>query len=142
MKGIESVKRAYKVKISEIADVKTARAILNILDTGGQYADMLTPIDTGNLLRSRYLSEVSQNGTTMTGRFGYTAAYAGAVHNAPGKLKGQPRGNFGVTRAGVAFGGGTGAGEYWDPDAEPKFLEKGFEQLKPDIPAILKDAYK
>ena len=142
MKGIESVKRGYRVEVENIATGKTERAIFNVLSTGVSYADMLTPVDTGNLINSRYQPVIEHTKGHVSGRIGYTASYAAAVHYAPGKLKGQPRGNFGVTRAGVAFGGGTKVGNYWDPDAEPNFLEKGFEQVKPDIPAILKDAYK
>ena len=142
VKGIEKVKRGYRVEVENISTGKTERAIFNVLVTGASYADMLTPVDTGNLINSRYQPVIEHSEGRVSGRIGYTASYAAAVHNAPGKLKGQPRAHFGVTRAGVAFGGGTHVGEYWDPDAEPQFLKKGFEQLKPDIPAILKDAYK
>lgn len=142
VKGIEKVKRGYRVEVENIATGKTERAIFNVLETGAGYADMLTPVDTGNLINSRYRPVIEHTKGRVSGRIGYTASYAAAVHNAPGKLKGQPRANFGVTRAGMGFGGGTGVGEYWDPMGEPKFLEKGFEQVKPEIPQLLKDAYK
>ena len=53
----------------------------------------------------------------------------------PGTLKGQPREHFGKTnnlsdfgpKQVIEFGGGTGKGKYWDPNAEPEFLRKAFE---------------
>lgn len=111
----------------KIAGPMSQQTVTEALVIGGMYADLLTPIDTGNLLRSRF-REVTKSGNTWVGRYGYTAAYAAAVHGASGKLKGQPRGHFGKTRAGQEFGGGTQVGNYWDPDAEPEFLTKGFER--------------
>lgn len=142
VKGIEKVKRGYRVHVGTIAGQKTESAVYNVLTTGAGYADMMTPVDTGNLINSRYTPRIEGVEGKVSGRVGYTAAYAAAVHYAPGKLKGQPRAHFGATRAGQRFGGGTGVGEYWDPMGEPKFLEKGFEKVKPEIPRLLKDAYK
>jgi hypothetical protein len=59
---------------------------------------------------------------------GYTASYAFAVHEAPGTLKGQSR--------------PSGRSDYWDPNAQPRFLVEGFDQLKSSIPAILKAYYR
>lgn len=114
------------------------RAVYNVLQAGAAYSDMLTPVDTSNLINSRYAPQIQRSDGKVSGTVGYTAEYAAAVHNMSGKLKGQPREGFGN----AGFGGGTGKGTYWSPDAEPKFLEKGFEMVKPEVPAILKASYE
>lgn len=82
----------------------------------------LTPIDEGDLRASAFYStEQGVNGANM--RVGYTAKYAEWVHEMPMKLKGKPREDFGKTREGVSFGGGSGKGHYWD-GGENKFLQK------------------
>lgn len=118
-----NVRRALRNLMGDITGPRSQKVITQALIIGGMYADLLTPQDTGNLLRSRF-REVTPSGNGWVGRYGYTAAYAAAVHGASGKLKGQPRANFGST----SFGGGTGIGNYWDPKAEPEFLTKGFER--------------
>lgn len=141
VKGIQRVKTRFKAVVSEIDGPRTEKALHMILSEGAALAKTMTPMDTGNLLNSQTRPEIRQSGGKSIGTVSYTARYAAAVHSAPGKLKGQPRADFGRTGAGVAFGGGTGKGNYWDPHAEPGFLTKGFEEIKPAIPAILKAAY-
>lgn len=122
-----NVRRNLKALTQKITGPMSEKVVTQALIIGGMYADLLTPQDTGNLLRSRY-REVTKVGNGWVGQYGYTAAYAAAVHGMSGKLDGQPRAHFGVTRAGKEFGGGTGKGKYWDPNAEPEFLTKGFER--------------
>lgn len=122
-----NVRNNFKKLVADIVGPMSEKTITQALIVGGMYADLLTPIDTGNLLRSRF-REVTKSGNGWVGRYGYTAAYAAAVHGMPGKLDGQPRAHFGKTKAGQEFGGGTGNGNYWDPNAEPEFLTKGFER--------------
>lgn len=140
--GIERVKMNFRKKIENITQERTERALYFILSTGGAYAATMTPIDTSNLINSQTAPQIKYRPGKTTGVIGYTARYAHAVHEAPGVLKGLPRADFGVTRAGQAFGGGTKVGNYWDPDAEPGFLVKGFAQVRPEIPALLKKAYR
>lgn len=93
-------------------------AATSILEVGSAN---ITPIDTSTLINSQYrLVEKGPKG--WTGKVGYTAEYAAALHRLKGKLRGKPRAHFGVTSDGVEFGGGTGVGNYWDPNAEPHFL--------------------
>lgn len=122
-----NVRRNLKALTQKITGPMSEKVVTQALIVGGMYADLLTPQDTGNLLRSRY-REVTKVGNGWVGQYGYTAAYAAAVHGMSGKLDGQPRADFGTTRAGKSFGGGTGKGKYWDPNAEPEFLTKGFER--------------
>ncbi len=150
VKGIESVRRRLRVVTDRIDGPTTDAAVRQILQEGGAESDAMTPQDTGNLLNSRYAPRITQQPGKTIGIIGYTARYAAAVHDAPGKLKGQPRANFGTTsnhstagpQAPTAFGGGTGQGNYWDPAGEPGFLRKGFEEIKPSVPAILKVVYR
>jgi hypothetical protein len=123
------------------AQNKAARDMTAALILGQSEAASMTPIDTSTLINSAFKNVENNNGR-ITGTAGYTAAYALAVHEAPGKLKGQPRRDFGKTRAGVSFGGGTGQGNYWDPTGEPQFLKKGFEQAADNIKAVLIGAIK
>lgn len=138
VRNIQRVKLNLKKAIEDIEGKKTQAAIYAVLSQGQALAALMVPMDTGFLLNSAF-------GPVMVkpnqGRVGYAAEYAKWVHDAPGKLKGQPRAHFGQTRAGVSFGGGTGKGNYWDPNGEPQFLAKGFEQLMPSVPAILKAVY-
>lgn len=127
VKGIERVKRNYRLKVQEIDGQRTDKAVYTVLSQGAEMAAKMTPVDTSTLINSQYAPQISQQSGKTTGHVGYTASYAGALHDAPGTLKGQDRpGN---------------RGKYWDPDGEPGFLEKGFEEIKPSIPAILKAAY-
>lgn len=126
-RGIERTKRALKIKIDKISGPITKRGVYDILEQGAALADTMTPIDTSNLINSRYKPQLAETDGKVSGTVGYTAEYAAAVHSMPGKLKGQERAN--------------GNGQYWDPNAEPQFLEKGFEEVKPMIPAILKAAH-
>ena len=88
----------------------------------------MTPVDSGNL-RSSAFYEVTGDDLTI----GYTAHYAAAVHEmVEQKLKGEERADFGETRSGVSFGGGTGKGKYWD-SGEPKFLEKAVKNNRKRI---------
>ena len=99
---------------------------------GGSEAAVLVPQDTSNLLNSMY-REVGKSGTKIFGRIGFTAEYALAVHEATGKLKGQPRPKR----------DGKGRGVYWGPhDGQPKFLNVAFARAKSDIDAHLKKKLK
>lgn len=127
IRGIKQVQRNMRQVLDEIKNERTYKVLTHCYLIGGGYADMLTPVDTSFLVNSRFhLIQDTRTGMSMI--YGYMAEYAGWVHDMPGKLKGEPRAHFGKTREGVAFGGGTEKGAYWDPNAEPEFLKKGFER--------------
>ena len=146
VRGLEQTRRNLRKLTDKIGNRMTEKAITEVLIIGEGYSASLTPMDTGNLLQSMY-REVKNTSGKVSGRVGYTSNYAAAVHGMPGTLKGQPREHFGRTRnysdAGpiqsIEFGGGTGNGNYWDPDAEPEFLKKAFERDgRADIDATFK----
>lgn len=125
---IEKIKRQLREQIKEISK-DAATAAYEIAITAEAYAVSDTPRDTGALINGYYVN-VEENPDGAHATVGNTARYAFWVHEMPGTLKGQPREHFGKTREGVAFGGGTGKGCYWDPDADPKFLERALNDHK------------
>lgn len=127
VKGINKVKAGFQQIAGTIEETRTEAAIYAILSEGGAIAQTMVPVDTSTLINSQYAPQIEKTTVGMTGYIGYTAKYAGWVHEMPGKLKGLPRAN--------------GNGLYWSPEGEPMFLTKGFQQLQPKIPAILKRVY-
>lgn len=127
VRGIERVKANFRLKVQDIDGRRTDKAVYAVLSQGAAMSDTMTPVDTSTLINSRYAPQIGHQPGKTVGYVGYTASYAGAVHDAPGILKGLPRPG--------------GNGEYWDPNAEPQFLARGFEEIKPSVPAILKAAY-
>lgn len=130
VKGIGRVKLNLDKKIQDITERSTADALTLVGTQGLAHANTMVPRDIGALLASAYQPVISKTSTGMVATVGYTMHYAKYVHDAPGTLKNvpTPRPN--------------NRGNYWDPSGEPKFLEKGFEEIKPKIPALLKQAYK
>jgi hypothetical protein len=138
--GLDQVVGRLKLTLETAKEEKTEKAITLMLISGGASASSLTPVDSSFLINSQH----RKTWTTDLGYAGavyYEAFYAAWVHEMPGKLKGQPRANFGKTGAGVEFGGGSLSGNYWDPDAEPHFLKLGMEEMAGDAEAILKSVY-
>lgn len=130
---------ALEAELKQYKEGRVERALNKLMFESSSSAAELTPVDTGNLINSRFISVIDL-ASHIEAKVGYTARYARWVANMPGKLKGQPRGHFGRTSAGVEFGGGTEKGRYWDPDAEPDFLNKGFRRaLEESWPTIVKE---
>lgn len=135
--------------VQGISDELAPKAITAALYVGGGHAVIMVPVDTSNLVNSRF-EIIEKAATGWRGRMGFTANYAAAVHAMKEKLKGQPRAHFGMTgnqsSAGPqqprAFGGGTGKGNYWDPQGKSKFLTKGFEDNRKEIDAVVKKVMK
>lgn len=127
VKGIERVRVRLKATFNDIKGQRTRDAVYTILSQGAGIAQTMTPIEQGNLINSQTEPRLGDTPTGVNGIVAYTAEYAGAVHDAPGTLKGQER--------------ESGMGRYWDPGGEPEFLTKGFEEVKPAIPAILRRIY-
>ncbi|HCO8614343.1 TPA: HK97 gp10 family phage protein [Escherichia coli] len=123
---IEQIKRELREQIKEISK-DAATAAYEIAITAEGYAVADTPRDTGTLINGYYIN-IDENPDGAHATLGNTERYAYWVHEMPGILKGQPREHFGKTREGVAFGGGTEKGCYWDPDARPKFLELALDE--------------
>ena len=135
--GIEKANEALNAELRKVGKLSERFVTKSLISISANTAPMV-PIDTSFLLSSEY-RKVEKLFDGFVGEIGFGAEYAKWVHEMPGTLKGQPRANFGKTREGVEFGGGTGKGNYWDPDAEPQFLAKGVEAfIADDLDALLR----
>jgi len=112
-KNVTSVRRKMRAIFDKLRGPMSERTLTEVLIIGDGYAAAMTPVDTSNLINSRFRF-IEHTASGLKGRVGYTAAYAAAVHAAKGTLKGQDR--------------PSNRGKYWGPDGEPQFLEKGFER--------------
>lgn len=129
VKGVSKVNKNIQHFTKEIAEVRTQRIIQQIMTVGMSFVAPLTPIDTANLINSQY-RELKPIPKGWVGRIGYTANYAALVNNAKGTAKGKRSGK-------------KSRGNYWSPNAEPHFIEKGFERDgKEAIKQVIKDGYK
>lgn len=117
VRGLKEVRQQLKRVFGDIQGPRAEKTLTEVLITAAGFAATMTPIDTSNLINSQY-RKITAYGTRVVGAIGYTAAYAAAVHDAPGTLKGTntPRSRTDASR-----------GNFWDPDGEPGFLIKAFE---------------
>ncbi|WP_265498599.1 HK97 gp10 family phage protein [Providencia rustigianii] len=122
VRGISECRRNTQAFVDDV-NRRAVRAVTAGLIVGASHAARYTPIDTSTLINSQY-RDVRVNGVMITGRVGYSANYAVYVHEASGKLKGEPR--------------NSGSGNYWDPNAKPKFLQAGFEEARQEIDEAIK----
>lgn len=122
----DDINQRFQVALRGIGVRDTERAVTKILIQVGLNTAQYIPIDTSFLINSQY-RKVEQTATGYAGEIGYGAKYAAAVHNASGKLKGQPRPK--------------NRGVYWGPSGEPKFLEKGVDDTTPQLNQILREEY-
>lgn len=137
MTGFDEINQRFKQTLNDLRTSRTQKTIEEILIAVRADAATMTPVDTSFLVNSAY-TRSWRTVAGWEGAVGYGAEYAGWVHNMSGKLKGQQRAEFGS----AGFGGGTGKGTYWSPDAEPKFLEKAVQNvLTYDIDRIIKEQY-
>ena len=127
VKGINQANKELDRISNQICDRMLEKGLYIAATVGAGYATLLTPVDTSNLINSQYI-KVSNNSDGVSVTTGYTANYAAAVHSKPGKLKGKPRPNKN--------------GKYWDPQAEPEFLSKGFNDNLNEIWSAFNKAMK
>lgn len=129
VKGVSKVNRNIHRISNEIANIRTQRIIQQVMIIGMSFVAPITPRDTSTLINSQY-RELKPIPKGWTGRVGYTANYAAFVNNAKGTAKGKRTGK-------------KSQGDYWSPNAEPHFVEKGFERDgKQAIEQVIKDGYK
>ncbi|AYQ11352.1 MULTISPECIES: hypothetical protein [Enterobacteriaceae] len=112
VRGISQGKANLNRLIDDITGRKIARAIQSALIIGSSQAALYTPIDTSLLINSQY-RELVINGVRVTGRVGYSAAYALTVHDPNVKQ------NFRRSTA------------------EKEFLRKGFDDMRGQIDAVV-----
>lgn len=129
VKGVSKVNRNIHKITNDIANIRTQRIIQQIMIVGMSFVAPITPRDTSTLINSQY-RELKPVPKGWIGRVGYTANYAAFVNNAKGTAKGKRTGK-------------KSQGDYWSPNAEPHFVEKGFERDgQQAIEQVIKDGYK
>lgn len=112
MKGLAAAKRNMdRILVDEVGK-KALRAAQIAMQIGATRAAFYTPIDTSFLINSQY-REVMVSKTRVTGRVGYSAAYAVYVHDPT------------ITQ------------EFRRASAEKEFLKKGFEEEQETIFAAI-----
>ena len=134
VRGLKEVRQSIRKAFVDISGPRAEKTLTEVLQTAAAFSANMTPIDTSNLINSQY-RKISAYGTRVVGAIGYTAAYAAAVHDAPGALLGTntPRSTSDPSR-----------GNVWDKDGEPEFLRKAFEDsdARAAIDAVIKRGMK
>lgn len=118
--GVKINRVRVENRMAEFVDTReraAGRFVTAALVLGGAETSVLTPIDTGTLINSRY-NKVEKDGTRVVGTAGYTAEYAAAV-NDPDNPQNFRR-----------------------ESATKDFLRKGFENARPAIDALLRGRMK
>ncbi|MCX8597660.1 MULTISPECIES: HK97 gp10 family phage protein [unclassified Gilliamella] len=129
VKGVSKVNKNIHRITNDIANIRTQRIIQQVMIVGMSFVAPITPRDTSTLINSQY-RELKPVPKGWIGRVGYTANYAAFVNNAKGTAKGKRTGK-------------KSQGDYWSPNAEPHFVEKGFERDgQQAIEQVIKDGYK
>lgn len=141
--GGKIVRRNLRRTVARIRGPLTDKVLTEVLIIGEGYAAALTPVDTSNLINSRY-RQIKNSATGTRGIVGYTADYALYVHEASGKLKGQPRSSVDEFTTGSGRRAFTSNdGNFWDPSGEPHFLSKGFDRDgRAEIKAHIRKRYR
>lgn len=129
VRGLKEVRQQLHRLMGDISGPMAEKALTEVMIVAGGFAATMTPIDTSNLINSQF-RQISKSGSKVSAMLGYTAAYAAAVHDKKGTTVGKnvPRDRNNASR-----------GNFWDPDAEPEFLAKAFEEpdARADIDAVV-----
>ena len=129
VRGLKEVRQNFHKLIGQISGPMAEKALTEVMIVAAGYAATMTPIDTSNLINSQF-RQITKSGKTVSAMLGYTAAYAAAVHDKKATTLGKniPRSRSDPSR-----------GNFWDPDAEPGFLRKAFEDsdARADIDAVV-----
>jgi hypothetical protein len=115
--GVNKTKREITRRINDIAGKVTKKSMLEGLILGANYATLLTPVDTANLINSQFIDGPVKTANGWKGSVKYTANYAAYVHD------GGPK-------------------DWQKIGAEDLFLEKGFEDNLNEIMTAVKNGQK
>lgn len=118
------VKRNYAQVVGRMAGPKTEAAMAKVLSIGITGAKELAPLEYGTLMNSAY-RRIEKTPTGIRGVAGFTVNYAVYLHE---KTNWKPRPPD------------MKKGPAWNPDAEPKFLEKGF--ISPQQMTLIQQAIR
>lgn len=131
VKGVQATVNQLNIAIQRVSNRLAVTGVKEACFYVATLAAHETPVDTSTLLNSQF-TDVTVEGDRIVGRIGYTAPYAGFVHDAPGKYltvaKLRP----------VPFGQAPGShGFLWDPNGNPKFLFWPLEDSKQEVREII-----
>ena len=136
VKGIRAAKANLDRLIGDIQGRKAVRALTKALIIISIRSAIEVPRETSTLLNSQF-REIGVKGSRIIGIVGYTANYALAVHEAPGKYLGTntPR----PTKRGESSGA---RGVIWGPGGKPKFLEEPARNSQSEVEAAIREEMK
>ena len=129
--GIDKVNRNIKTITRRLGGPMTEKFITEFIIVVAGYSASMTPIATGTLINSQF-RRIYATPLGKAGEVGYGAAYAAAVHDAPGALLGTDTDRYPKR-----------LGKVWGPNAEPEFLTKALQMaIDNDLQTLLKRHYK
>ena len=128
---VKEISRRYKQKTVEITD-KQQKVITEIMIAVQGYAAFYTPQDTNALINSQYRQITENDQSRTVGRIGYTQSYAAFLHGGNGYMP-----TWKPAPPGTRTSGGR-VKTNWNPDAVPRFLERGADDARDDIMTILR----
>ena len=109
-KGGTQLKRKYSVFVGKMAGPKTESAMAKVLSIGMTGAKELAPLEYGTLMNSAF-RRIEKTPAGIMGVAGFTVNYAIYLHQNP---------NWSPRPVNMK------KGPSWNPNASPKFLERGF----------------
>ncbi|KAB0849158.1 hypothetical protein B7T06_06325 [Cronobacter sakazakii] len=136
VRGVTSAQAQLETIIKEISGKKAVRGIQSALLILSAASAKEVPRDTSYLLNSQF-RQIDFNGTRITGKVGYSASYAAAVHDAPGKYLNTQTDR--PVRSGEAEGS---RGVIWGPNGNPKFLYYPAKDNEEEMLAIIRKEMK
>ena len=129
--GLEETNRNLKRQIERISGPLTERFITEMLIAAGARAASYTPVATSALINSQY-RKTWQAQQSWVGELGYGAEYAKYVNDAEGTLMGTN-----TPRSPARLG------NVWGPNGQPKFMDKGVEEMvAQDLAGIISRSFK
>ena|SRR5690554_43179 len=150
--GIEETNRKLKAAMERIGGPMTERFVTEMLIAAGARAATYTPVATSALINSQY-RKTWQAQKSWIGELGYGPAPAGGEYTQRRGGTHDPKAAGGYAHfvhdaKGTLMGTNTPRsparlGYIWGPHGEPKFLEKGVQEMvKDDLAGIIRRAYK
>jgi len=133
MSGQKKLRASFDRYVKKVTEQQTEKAVTMLLIQIQLRSATMVPVATGNLINSEFRRAMPTM-TGWSGEVGYGAEYAKLVHDAPGSLIGKSQ---------LRDKERPSLGNVWDPNAEPKFLQKGaWQAINLDWPKIKREVYR
>lgn len=136
VRGVTAAKAQLDTILKDVAGRKAIRGIQSAMLILSAASAKEVPRDTSYLVNSQY-REIDFDGTRIKGRVGYSANYAAAVHNAPGKyLNTQTDRPVGRNEAQGS------RGVIWGPNGNPRYLYYPAKDNEEEMLAVIRKEMK